>query len=252
MDIKKINQSAWDERVKEGWSFTIPVGDKEIEKARRNIIEVVLTTKKFVPKDWLFDSFKGKKVLCLASGGGQQAPIFAAAGAIVSLLDLSPEQLKRDIEISKKYNLEIETIRGDMCVLDMFDDNFFDLVFNPVSITYIEDTSPVFKEVERVLKPGGKFLFGAPNPLIYLFSEELEENGILQVVNKLPYYGKYHLSEAEIKGSLAIENSHTLESLIGGITSNNMVIRGFYEDKHDYLIDKYTNTYIAIYATKNL
>ncbi len=250
MNIKKINELAWDERVREKWSFTIPVSKTEIDKARNNEVNLNLTTVKFAPKEWLFDSFKGKKVLCLASGGGQQAPLLAAAGADVISFDISKEQLNKDIETANIYSLNIKTIQGDMCNLSVFSDNTFDMVFNPVSVTYIEDTKPFFKEVSRVLKQNGKFLFGAPNPLIYLFSEEFEEQGILQVTNKLPYYGKDHLSKDEIKGSVAIENSHTLESLIGGITNNKMIIKGFYEDKYDYLIDKYTSTYIAIYAIK--
>lgn len=198
----------------------------------------------------VINDYSNKKILCLASGGGKQAPLFSASGADVTVFDISEEQLKYDQKIAKEYNLSLKTIKGDMCDLSIFSSNEFDMVINPVSVTYIEDTNPVFKEVSRVLKPGGKFIFGAPNPLIYLFSEELESKGVLQVKYKIPYYGKDYIKKSDIEKGDSIENSHTLESLIGGITRNNMTIHGFIEDKGNYLIDNYINTYIMIYAIK--
>ena len=65
-----------------------------IEEARQGRWEIVLTPTKPVPRDWL--EVEGRHVLCLASGGGQQAPILAAAGATVTVLDNSPKQLERD------------------------------------------------------------------------------------------------------------------------------------------------------------
>src|SRR5262245_47119201 len=95
MDIRKYNAAAWDKEVERGIEWTIPVTTEIIEAAKQGQWKVELTPTKAVPRSW-FPEIKGLDVLCLASGGGQQAPILAAAGARVTLLDNSPKQLEQD------------------------------------------------------------------------------------------------------------------------------------------------------------
>src|SRR5262249_23642857 len=95
MDVVAHNRSAWDRQVAKGNRWTVPVGPDIIAAARRGDWAVVLTPTRPVPRDW-FPELRGLDVLCLACGGGQQAPVFAAAGASVTVLDLSPGQLAQD------------------------------------------------------------------------------------------------------------------------------------------------------------
>jgi hypothetical protein len=46
-----------------------------------------------VDRSWLPTDLTGKDVLCLASGGGPQGPILAAAGARVTVFDNLPRQI---------------------------------------------------------------------------------------------------------------------------------------------------------------
>ena len=89
MDVPEYNREAWDRQVEDGNPWTVPVGPEVIEAARRGEWEVLLTETKPVPPAW-FPRMADADVLCLASGGGQQAPTFAAAGANVTVLDNSP------------------------------------------------------------------------------------------------------------------------------------------------------------------
>ena len=82
-----------------------PVDEATIAKARTGTWEVVLTPKTPVPKAW-FGDLRGQRVLCLASGGGQQAPILAAAGATVVSFDLSEEQLRKDQLVAERDRLD--------------------------------------------------------------------------------------------------------------------------------------------------
>src|SRR6266508_21871 len=63
---------------------------------------------------------EGKRVLCLASGGGQQSAAFGVLGAQVTVLDLSETQLARDREAAAHYGTQVETIQGDMRDLSLF------------------------------------------------------------------------------------------------------------------------------------
>ena len=97
MDIREHNRVAWDALAEKGDRWTVPVLREAIEAARKGLWDIVLTPTKPVPRSWL--DVTGRQVLCLASGGGQQGPILAAAGATVTVLDNSPKQLERDADL---------------------------------------------------------------------------------------------------------------------------------------------------------
>ena len=132
MDIRAYNKEAWDRQVANGNPCTVPVSHDVIEAARRGEWSVILTDARPVPASW-FPPLAGLDVLGLACGGGQQCPIFAAAGAQVTVLDNSPAQLSRDREVADREGLALRTVEGDMADLSAFADESFDLVFHPVS-----------------------------------------------------------------------------------------------------------------------
>lgn len=254
-DIIKQNERAWDEKVRNHSPWSIPVTKKEINEAKEDILNIKLTSNKCVPRNWFPKELENKRILCLGSGGGQQGPILAAAGARVTVFDISINQLQQDAKVAKENDIIISTVQGDMRQLNFFKNNYFDLVFCPVSVTYIPDVLPVFSECYRVLKPGGNFLFGSVNPLIYLFDDEKCDEGIFEVTNKLPFNSLDSLNMEEkvsfLNTTEAIEYSHTLEDLIGGQTSVGFVINDFYEDVDSDKICNYSAKYFATKATKN-
>ncbi len=93
MNYQDENARAIDRWVEEGWEWGRPISHKQYAAALRGEWDVLLTPTKPVPHAW-FGELKGKKVLGLASGGGQQIPIFAALGAACTVLDYSPASWK--------------------------------------------------------------------------------------------------------------------------------------------------------------
>ena len=105
MKYQDINAETIDRWVKSGWKWGQPITHDVFENAKKGIWDVVLTPTKPVPHEW-FGNLKGKKVLGLASGGGQQMPIFAALGAILhSFRLLAREQLKSEQLVAEKEKL---------------------------------------------------------------------------------------------------------------------------------------------------
>ena len=236
MDFRAYNREAWDREVERGNEWTIPVDEDIIEAARGGRWEVLLTDTRPVPKAW-FPDLDGADVLCLASGGGQQAPVFAAAGANVTVLDNSPGQLDRDRLIAEREPLDLTTVEGDMADLSAFSDESFDLVFHPVSNLFVPDVRPVWSEAFRVLRRGGTLLAGFLNPAVYIFDLELmDRDGELRVRYTLPYADATSKSDEKVRRQIErgepLEFSHTLEDQIGGQTEAGFVIAGFYEDRH--------------------
>lgn len=103
------------------------------------------------PHEW-FGDLRGKKVLGLASGGGQQVPIFNALGAQCTVLDYSSRQIENELLVAEREGYEIETIEGDMTKTLPFEDESFDVVFHPVSNCYVEDVQPVSMKRTESLK----------------------------------------------------------------------------------------------------
>jgi SAM-dependent methyltransferase len=258
MDIRKYNRIAWDNEVKKGHRWTVPVSSEVVKQAQGGNWQIVLTPTIPVPKEW-FPPLNDLDVLCLASGGGQQGPILAAAGAKVTVLDNSPMQLERDRYVAERDSLVIRTVEGDMRDLSQFADARFGLIVHPVSNTFVPDVRIVWKEAFRVLNKGGVLLSGFSNPAIYLFDWELAEStGKLHVKYKLPYADVTDLDEAEKQKKLEkgepMEFSHTLNDQIGGQTDAGFVITGFYEDRQGPEAKDpfrlYMATYIATRAVK--
>ncbi len=254
MDIREYNRKAWDREVERANRWTSPVSPYVVEAARKGRWEVLLTETKPVPGDW-FPELKGLEVLCLASGGGQQAPILAAAGANVTVLDNSPKQLAQDRFVAERDNLRLRTVEGDMADLSVFPDETFELVFHPCSNCFAPNVSPVWAEAFRVLRHGGVLLAGFVNPALYIFDQELADHNRLEVRHTLPYADTTSLSEEERQRYTAVgqplEFSHTLTDQIGGQVDAGFLITGFYEDHHgQHPLARYMPTYIATRAIK--
>jgi SAM-dependent methyltransferase len=197
-------------------------------------------------------------VLCLASGGGQQGPILAAAGANVTVFDNSPRQLEQDRLVAEREGLDLRTVEGDMRDLSPFPDETFDLIVHPVSNVFVPDVKPVWREAYRVLRPGGDLLSGFDNPALYIFDEVAYDRGELVVANVLPYSDLESLSPAELarheREGWPLEFGHTLDDLIGGQIECGFIITGFYEDRYppeeNDLLGRYMATFMATRAHK--
>jgi len=254
MDIVKANREAWDKLAETGDVWTQGVSEEVIERAKAGDWHIVLTPKKPIPKSWFPDNLTDKKVLCLASGGGQQGPVLAAVGAEVTVFDNSQKQLDQDLLVAKREGLEIKTIQGDMRDLSAFLDESFDLIIHPWSNCFVDDILPVWKEAYRVLKKGGSLLSGFANPTEYIFDYEKLEEGIFQLRHTLPYSDLTSTSQEELESLIASGQAlvfgHTLEDQIQGQISAGFLIAGFYEDISGTALDQYMMGGIATWAIK--
>jgi SAM-dependent methyltransferase len=254
MDIFSYNRRAWDCQAAKGNRWTLPACPDTIAAARRGDWQVVLTPTRPVPRGW-FPDLAGLAVLCLASGGGQQGPVLAAAGAAVTVLDASPAQLARDRLVADREGLDLRAVEGDMADLSAFPDGTFGLAFHPCSNCFVPDVRPVWREAFRVLRPGGVLLAGFGNPALYVFDDAQAERGELVVRHAVPYSDLASLTEQERRRYTDRDEplvfGHTLEDQIGGQLDAGLVLAGLYED-HDgaHPLSQFLPTYLATRAVK--
>jgi SAM-dependent methyltransferase len=155
------NRNRWNDLAHAGAVYSVPFLEFSIEQAREHVCRYNV-----------IDKVENLNVLCLGGGGGQDSIAFGILGANVAVLDLSDEQLNRDKKAALHHGLKIQTIQGDMNDLSMFDESFFDIVWQPYSINYSPTVQPVFREVMRVLKNGGIYYVAFANPFAMTIKNE--------------------------------------------------------------------------------
>ena len=248
MNYQDVNARTIDRWIEAGWEWGTPISHEIYQAAQRGAWDVLLTPTKAVPHAW-FGELRGKRVLGLASGGGQQMPIFTALGAQCTVLDYSERQLESERMVSQREGYDIRILRADMSKPLPFEDGEFDLIFHPVSNCYVREVRPIWRECFRVLRSGGALLAGLDNGMNYIFDDDER-----MLANPLPFdplVNPEYMAQLEATDS-GVQFSHTLEEQIGGQLEAGFVLTGLYEDTngegrlHEFNVP----TYVATRAVK--
>ncbi len=239
--MSKENEKKWDELARNGVLCSQPKLELTPEEA-----------KEYINRHGFYkDDFKGKNILCLASGGGQQSIAFALLGGNVTVVDFSEEQLEKDKLVSQKYQQQIRIVKSDMRNLSFCRDEEFDIVYHPYSINYIPSVEKVFDEVSRILKPNGLYDIMFHNPYVHgswkngcwekeWKKEELWEGRGYPIWQ--PYQDGYPIKtidsnwnftnakNKEIKIESPQEYRHTMSTIINGLISRGIEIVSYKEE----------------------
>lgn len=152
-EVDAFLRARWRALGRAGALFTRPWTELDEGSARRR-----------VDPDGRLGDLTGKRVLCLAGGGGQQSAAFGLLGAQVTVVDLDGDQLSRDREAGERYGLTIETVRADMRGLSSLTLSRFDVVYQPYSVNFVPDLREVVSGVDSVLVVEGIYVLALANP----------------------------------------------------------------------------------------
>ena len=228
MDYRDANQQAWNRMADSGSLFARVATDEECSNP----------LKALDGRGWLPDSVAGLNVLCLASGGGWQSILYAAAGACVTVVDLSESMLKLDSREARRRRFQVQTVLASMDDLSMFADESFDIVHQPVSTCYVPDLKPVYAGIARVLRSHGLYISQHKQPVSLQISHRNERH---QFVIGVEYYHEGPLPQQQdtsYRESGATEYLHRLEQIVGDLCQAGFVIEDLREPKRaDYKVD---------------
>lgn len=223
------NAAAWDRLAKAHDALASPACDEAFTDPRN-----WLGTGGPADRPWLPSSLRGLEVLCLAAGGGKHGPIYAAAGASVTVVDLSASMLDLDRQVARERKLHLELIQSSMDELTMLENDYFDLVIHPVSSCYLPTLKQVFSEIVRVCRPGGLYMSQHKSPRSLQSSLQPNLNGRYELLfpecqsgdnsRALPPAPPSRLREAGTD-----EFVHSLTDILGGICRAGFSIEDFFE-----------------------
>ena len=228
MDYRSANQQAWNQLADSDSLFARVATDEECRKPLQALDG----------RGWLPDSVAGLNVLCLASGGGWQSILYAAAGANVTVVDLSDSMLRLDTREAKRRRFQMQTVQASMDDLSMLADASFDIVHQPVSTCYVPDLKPVYAGIARVLRSHGLYISQHKQPVSLQISHRNERQ---QFVIGVEYYHEGPLPQQQdtaYRESGATEYLHRLDQIVGDLCLAGFVIEDLREPKRaDYKVD---------------
>ena len=226
--IRQNNRKVYDSMAAAKSPLCRPATDEELASPLRTVDG----------SGWLGSSIAGKHVLCLAAGGGRQSSLYAAAGAIVTVVDISGAMLELDRQVAAERGFHFRLIENSMESLPMLQDGEFDIVIHPVSTCYIPNVAPVFSEVGRVTRPGGIYISQHKQPVSLQASLDPNETGRYEIENTyyrtdpIPCTDSKSRNAQRLREKGAIEFVHRWEQLIGGICRSGFMIEDLSEPMH--------------------
>ena len=235
MRYQEINANTIDKWCLDGWEWGKPIAHAVYTAAQNGKWDVYLTPTRPVPHSW-FGNIRKKQILGLASGGGQQIPIFAALGADCTMLDYSEQQCRSEQLVADREGYSVRIIRADMTRRLPFD-------------CYVEKVEPIFQECYRILKKGGILLGGYDIGINFAFDESEE-----MLAHPLPYNPMQDekLYQESIANGWGIQFSHTLEEQLGGQLHAGFHLTDLYEDTNGEgnLCRHHIPSFVAVRAVK--
>lgn len=215
----KQNARAWNRLAAKGSQFARVATEEECRRPLQTLDT----------RGWLPDSVAGLDVLCLAAGGGWQSILYAVAGARVTVVDLSPEMLRRDEREAARRGVAVKLVEASMDDLSPLAEQSFDIVHQPVSTCYIGRLQPVYDEVARVLRDGGLYISQHKQPASLQITHRTPRQ---QYVLGIEYYHEGPLPPVEdtaYREEGAVEFLHRWEELIGGLCRAGFVLEDLRE-----------------------
>jgi len=222
---RRRNRAAWDDRVRRRDWFIDTATDDDFRQPLR-VAD---------PLNWLGGAVEGTRILCLAAGGGRHGPLLAAAGARVTVVDLSPQMLELDRQVARARGLDLRLVESSMDNLQALAADSFDAVVQPVSTCYVPDVVAVYRQVGRVLRTGGLYLSQHKQPVSlqatpapvgprgqFTITEPYDLDGPLPPAPD----GCWHREAG------TVEHLHRLEELLGGLCRSGFAIEDVVEPWH--------------------
>jgi SAM-dependent methyltransferase len=174
----------------------------------------------------LLGEVTGRWVLEVGCGSAPCARWLADQGALVVGLDLSAEMLRHAVDAARETGICVPLVQADATHLP-FADGSFDVACSAFgAVPFVADSAAVMREVTRVLRPGGRWVFAVTHPLRWIFPDDPGEAGLTVTQS---YFDRTPYVEVDSAGQPTyVEHHRTLgdrvrEIVAAGLTLEDLV-----------------------------
>jgi len=175
----------------------------------------------------LLGDLTGLRVLEVGAGAAQCSRWLAARGVDVVATDVSGGMLVAGGRLDAATGVRTQRVQADARALP-FADASFDVVFTAFGVLpFVPDPLRVHREVARVLRPGGRWVFATTHPVRWAFPDDPGEAGLTATFS---YFSRTPYVETAADGSVLYAEYHrTLGDLVADVTGAGLVIDGLVE-----------------------
>jgi len=179
----------------------------------------------------------GKKVLDTGCGFGSYSIYCAQQGADVTAVDISPTMIGLAKEEAVEAGVKIDFRVRDAAHLEDIPDEAFDMAISSVAACFNMPT--FFKEMARVLKPGGAFCFSDVHPMLGSSKKVGQGKDSVRMVDR--YFQRGIRKAMNVFGKIAPEDEdyewrwehYTLEDYCTSMQQAGLVIETLWEPQPD-------------------
>nr|WP_239174320.1 class I SAM-dependent methyltransferase [Actinoplanes cyaneus] len=175
----------------------------------------------------LLGDVRGKKILELGAGAAAGARWLRVQGAKPVAMDLSAGMLEHAAEAAARSRVSVPLVQADALALP-FRAGSFDIVCTAFgAIPFVADSAAAMREVARVLRPGGSWVFSVTHPMRWIFWDEPGEDGL---VARNSYFNRSPYVERDEQGRMVyLEQHRTLGDRIRELVAAGFVLRDLVE-----------------------
>ena len=170
----------------------------------------------------LLGDVAGQRVLEVGAGAAQCSRWLVGQRALPVAIDLSASQLAHARTLDARTGVTVRTVQADAQQLPFADDSF-DLACSAYgALPFVEDSAAVMREVARVLRPGGRWVFSVTHPIRWCFPDD---PGVGGLVAQTSYFDRRAYVEQDERGVASyVEHHRTIGDRVRDVVAAGLVI----------------------------
>jgi SAM-dependent methyltransferase len=170
----------------------------------------------------LLGDVAGRRVLEVGCGSAPCSRWLAARGAEPVGLDLSGRMLRHAGRLNAATGVDVPLVQAGAERLP-FGDAAFDLACSAFgAVPFVAAPDRVMREVARVLRPGGRWVFAVNHPMRWMFSDDPGPDGLTVVQS---YFDRTPYVEVDAAGRVTyVEHHRTLGDRIRDVVAAGLVL----------------------------
>jgi SAM-dependent methyltransferase len=169
----------------------------------------------------------GRRIIEVGGGAAAASRWLAEAGASVVSTDLSAGMLRHAVTGNTASGVRLPLVQADALALP-FRDESFDIAFTAFgAVPFVADSAALMREVFRVVRPGGRWVFAVTHPMRWIFLDDPGEGGLVAVHS---YFDRRPYVETTASGVVSyVEQHRTLGDRIRELVAAGFVVEDLIE-----------------------